>query len=299
MKKIFSIKAFAKINLLLDVLDEREDNYHNILTIFQSIDLFDIINIERSKTFGISVSDKNIPINELNTIVKAYNIFKEAYKSKGKWTHFNIKLEKKIPMGSGLGGGSADGAAMLRFLNHFYKNPFNKKELQNMAYQVGADVVFLLRGGSAIGRGRGEKLKYFYNKELEDLNVVIVYPNIHISTKWAYQNVKKYLTKQGNSYNILNSKNNYNNFIGSLKISYNVFENLVYEYYPRIKEIKEKLEDFEPILSMMTGSGSALFAIFQQNIDTSKIERLLNGNTVFFTRLLTDETINKNFLTTM
>ncbi len=295
--KTFEIKAYAKVNLLLDVLNKRKDNYHNIYTVFQSVGIYDKITIKESKEFSLKLDNKNIPVNESNTIVKAYNIFKNAYN--GKWQEFEILLNKNVPIGSGLGGGSADGAAILRFLNEYYKKPFKKKQLSEMAYKVGADVVFLLRGGTAIGKGRGEKLRFVKYNEVDDLRIVIVYPNIHISTKWAYENLKKYLTKHENSYNIINPNIDYGKFLRSLKNSFNVFEKLIYEYYPRISEIKKKLETYDPILSMMTGSGSSVFAIFDREVEIQNIEKQFSGNAVFYTTLLTEKTINRNYLTTM
>lgn len=289
----YSINAYAKLNLHLDVTGKRDDGYHNLETLFQSIDLHDTLHIEEAESFSMNISEKSIPVNNSNTVCRAYNLFRESYK--GKWTDFSIFLEKNIPTGSGMGGGSADGAAMLNFLNQYFNLPFSENELSKMALSVGADVVFLLNGGTAIGRGLGEDLDFFTVKDIEKLHALIVYPNVHISTKWAYENVKKYLTTRDLSYNINNSKKSYKQFIGSLKKSYNIFEPLVFEFYPRLRGIKEKLSSMEPVISLMTGSGSALFAIFDSEIDLRAAEKEFGGNSIYWTRLLQSGTVKHNF----
>lgn len=291
--KTYSVNAYAKLNLHLDITGRREDGYHNIETLFQSIDLHDTLNITEAGSFSMNISEKSIPVNAANTVYKAYQLFKGNYR--GKWTDFNVNIEKNIPTGSGMGGGSADGAAMLNFLNSYYDSPFNESQLGEMALSVGADVVFLMHGGTAIGRGLGEDLDFMAYRNVEKLYAFIVYPNVHISTKWAYENVKKYLTTRDLSYNINNSKKSYKQFIGSLKKSYNIFEPLVFEFYPRLKGIKEKLNNMEPVISLMTGSGSAFFAVFDREIDLRSAEKEFGGNSIYWTRLLQSSTVKHNF----
>ncbi len=293
----YLIKAYCKVNLHLDVIGKRADGYHNIYTIFQSIDLYDEITADESNEFKINIDNKNIPLNNSNTLIKAYSIFKSQYK--GKWQDFSINLKKNIPIGSGLGGGSADGAAILRFLNEYYDNPFKKEQLMEFALDVGADVVFLVNGGTALGEGLGEKLTEISNKHLYKLNIVIVYPNIQVSTKWAYDNVKKHLTENKKTINIKNLNKSVKVFISSLKSNNNVFEPLIFDFYPRIKDIKNKMLKLNPIIAMMTGTGSAVFGIFDKEMDPIQIESVFGGNVVFSTKLLTRDLIKENFLTSM
>lgn len=293
----YLIKAFCKVNLHLDITGRRKDGYHDIYTLFQSIDLYDEIIADETDNFAIRIDNKNIPLNETNTAVKAYNLFKENYT--GKWQEFTISLKKNIPVGSGMGGGSADGSAILRFLNTYYEHPFSDRGLEELALRVGSDMVFLLKGGTAVGEGLGEKLHAVDNKTLSKLKIVIVYPNIQVSTAWAYNNVKKYLTQNKKRFNINNLKNTGKTFNRSLKTNYNVFEPLIFEFYPRIREIKEKMLEMQPLSAMMTGTGSAVFGIFDSERDISNMSKYFGGNAVFTTNLLTRDLIEENFLTSM
>lgn len=293
----YLIKAFCKVNLHLDITGRREDGYHDIYTLFQSIDLYDEIIADETDNFAIRIDNKNIPLNDTNTVVKAYNLFKGKFT--GRWQEFTISLKKNIPVGSGMGGGSADGSAILRFLNTYYENPFPDRELEQLALQVGSDMVFLLKGGTAVGEGLGEQLHAIDNKTLSKLKIVIVYPNIQVSTAWAYNNVKKYLTQNKKRFNINNLKNTGKTFNRSLKTNYNVFEPLIFEFYPRIREIKEKMLEMQPLSAMMTGTGSAVFGIFDSERDISNMSKYFGGNAVFTTNLLTRDLIEENFLTSM
>ena len=293
----YLVKAYCKVNLHLDITGKRNDGYHDIYTLFQSINLFDEIIANETDQFGIKIDNKNVPLNESNTVVKSYNIFKEHYK--GAWQEFAFTLKKNIPIGSGMGGGSADGAAILKFLNEFYGNPFSQRELYTFALQVGADVVFLLRGGTAIGEKLGDKLQFIDNKDIAKLNIIAVYPNIQVSTKWAYDNVKKHLTQNKKTFNINNLKNTDKIFYNTLKTNYNVFEPLIFEFYPRIREIKEKMQQMHPLFTMMTGTGSAVFGLFNEKIMIDDIDKYFGGNAVFTTNLLTRDLIEENFLTSM
>ena len=292
------VKAFSKINLFLDIVKKRDDGYHDILTIFQSINLYDEIKFTESESLSLQITDKTIPLDSSNTVAKAFSIFSENFEERGgKRQNFDIHIKKNTPSGSGMGGGSADGAATLRFLNYYHNEPFSDREIEEMALKVGADVVFLLKGGLAKAEGLGEKLEYFNYPEFEKYHIAVIYPNVHISTKWAYENYAKYLTNAQKYYNINSLKKDFSEFIGSLKYSHNVFENLVYYYYPRLREIKERLDEKTPILSMMTGSGSAIFALFEDEKSLEGIQKEFGGNNVIFTTPITQRRINDEILT--
>jgi len=295
---MYFVKAYSKLNLFLDILKKREDGFHDILTVYQSINLYDELSFKESERLMLRISDKTIPLDNSNTVVKSFNIFTSYLEKKNiKKQCFEIRIVKNTPSGSGMGGGSADGAATLRFLNRYHGNLFSNEEIGKMAFRVGADVMFLLRGGLAIGEGLGEKLEYFNYPEFEKYNIAIIYPNIYISTKWAYENYDKYLTNDKKCYNINNLKIGFNEFISSLKYSYNIFENLIYNHYPRLQEIKKKLDGMSPIFSMMTGSGSAIFAIFDDKGSLNGMKKEFGGNNVIFTTPITQRKINNEFLT--
>ncbi|MEJ5307582.1 MAG: 4-(cytidine 5'-diphospho)-2-C-methyl-D-erythritol kinase [candidate division WOR-3 bacterium] len=296
----YLVKSFCKINLFLDVLNKREDGFHEILTIFQSIDLFDSIEVYESKNFGIEFFNNDCQIDpENNTVYKSYQIFKEAFlnKSKREWVDFHFKVNKMIPSGAGLGGGSADGSSILNFLNFYYDYPFQNEELRQLSSKVGADCPFLVEGGSAIGRGIGEKLEFFDIPEIENLKIFIISPNLHVSTKEAYYLLSKYLTNDGKSYNIINSKIDYKNLKSSFKYFYNIFERVVFEKYPLLKDVKERITKYEPLLSLMSGSGSSIFAIFENERHFDSLKKEFGGNRIFFTTPITRNRIKKELLT--
>lgn len=296
----YLIKSFCKINLFLDVLKKREDGFHEILTIFQSIDLFDTIEVCESKNFKIEFFNNDCPIDqENNTVYKSYQIFKEAFLSKGKsgWVDFHFKVKKMVPSGAGLGGGSADGSSVLNFLNFYYNYPFENKQLKELSSKVGSDCPFLVEGGSAIGRGKGEILEFFDLPEIENLKIFIISPNLHVSTKEAYALLSKHLTNERKSYNIINSKIDYKSLKSSFKYFYNVFEKVVFERYPLLKDIKDRITKYEPLLSLMSGSGSSIFAIFENEKDFESLKKEFGGNRIFFTTPITRNRIKKELLT--
>jgi len=293
----YRVKAYCKINLFLNITGKRDDGYHNIDTLFQSINLYDTLDFEEADEFSINITEKNIPLNQQNTVTKAYMLFKEEFEKidPGKWRNFSVFVNKNVPIGAGMGGGSSDGASVLKFLNNFYSNPFSNETLEKMALSIGADTVFLLKGGTAAGSGLGEKLEFLDYREFDKYNVLVVYPNIHISTKWAYENVQKYLTNDKNLFKINSLKIDFTEFIRSLKLSYNVFEPLVYNYYPRLHEIKDKIEKRGPILTMMTGSGSAIYGIFKEELQIEQLKREFAGNIIFLAKPISQRVIQDEF----
>lgn len=296
----YLLKSFCKINLFLDVLKKREDGFHEIITFFQSIDLFDSIEISESKSLKIEFFNSDCSIDfESNTVYKSYQIFKESFlkKEKGNWVDFHFKINKNIPSGAGLGGGSADGSSILNFLNFYYDYPFENRQLRELSLRIGADCPFLIEGGSAIGKGIGEKLEFFDIPEIESLKIFIISPNIHVSTKEAYNLLSKHLTNDKKSYNIINSKNDYKSLKSSFKYFYNIFENVVFERYPLLKDIKDSIAKYEPLLSLMSGSGSSIYAIFENEKHFDSLRKEFGGNRIFFTTPITRNTIKKELLT--
>jgi 4-diphosphocytidyl-2-C-methyl-D-erythritol kinase len=187
---VISVAAPAKINLYFDILNKREDGYHEILTLFQALDLQDKLTftftkanhlrVVGNKSYDIDIflkkKDKAIreelfPLNDDNSIAKAINIFLSSLSYKP-LVKIKVEIEKNIPIGAGLAGGSTDGAASLFALNHYFNKPFLPEELLKMASLIGSDVSFCLSGGLAIGRGRGEYL--------EDLDVSPKYHFVHL-----------------------------------------------------------------------------------------------------------------------
>src|SRR3989339_441994 len=187
MVKNIKLKANAKINLFLDILNKRKDGYHNLKTVFQEVSLSDEIYIEQIE-IGIKIvcNDPNIPTDSRNLVYKAADLIKKYSKiDKG----IQIKITKGIPVGAGLGGGSSDAASVLKGLNKMWQLKLSKKVLINIAKKIGADVPFFIEGGRCSATGIGDILKPVSVKKKEWY--VIVKPCFEISTKYVYSQLTK------------------------------------------------------------------------------------------------------------
>ena len=178
--------AYAKINLGLKVIGKRKDGYHDIFSIFQTVDLHDDLIITFSEKPGLECSNPEVPTDSANLVKKAEELFFNKY---GNVPILHFKIIKRIPVGAGLAGGSADAAAALRGLRVFYDLDVTNDMLYDFAYELGSDIPFLLRGGTAIVSGRGEIIEHI--EWPFDFTYIIVYPKFAISTKWAYENLEK------------------------------------------------------------------------------------------------------------
>ena len=259
------LRSKSKINLGLKVLNKRSDGLHNIVTIFQEVDFGDKINLVKHKTGCQIKSDVDwIPIDNSNICYKAYSaLCHELNQDFG----VKISLEKRIPVGSGIGGGSANAAATLIGLNSLYNLGLSNKKLESIAVNIGADVPFFIRGGTQIGQETGGKLSPI-TKKLEAA-VLLVIPKVSISTEWAYSQLKNKL-KSDNS--ILRFANLMRKDFLSFKFFENDFEKIVIPAYPEIGFIKNKLLDSGAKFASLSGSGSTVFGIFDDNAYAKKAE---------------------------
>ena len=256
-------KSPCKINLFLDIKSKREDGYHLIESLFHTIDLFDIIKIEESKEFKISTSGKyKLNDNEEDNIVaKIFYHFKNQMELK---KNYKINIEKNIPTGAGLGGGSSDAATMIKFfLEELNIKPDN--ELIESFSKFGADIPFFIKGGLSWVSGIGEKIESF-NFTLP-YKIILIYPNINVSTKLAYSKFTENDFNKSDIFYIKNllEKNGRINFNDLYSHIYNIFEKNVFNIEPKIKEYKEKAENEIKRKICMSGSGSSLFALYNQN----------------------------------
>ncbi|MDO8734141.1 MAG: 4-(cytidine 5'-diphospho)-2-C-methyl-D-erythritol kinase [Elusimicrobiota bacterium] len=254
------LKANAKINLFLDILNKRKDGYHNIKTIFQEISLSDDIFInECSPRLQSGVSEANsikivcdnpeIPTDKRNLVYKAADAIK---KYSGVKKRVLIKIKKRIPAGAGLGGGSSDAAAVLRGLNKLWNLKLTKNQLVKIGKEIGADVPFFLYGGRCLGEGIGDKLTPLKIRKKEWY--VLVKPQFEISTK----NVYLRLTKPRKTDKITR-------YINRL-------EDVVIPLYPEIKKIKDLLTESGAEFSLMSGSGSCVFGLIKNRRAGEKIK---------------------------
>ena len=253
MEKI-ELKAPAKINFGLNVTGKRPDGYHNIETIFYPISLFDKINFVKSDENSFSCSNHALELGSSNLVIKAKEILeKESHRI----FSMKIYLEKNIPVGAGMGGGSSDAAATLHSINVLYNLDFSKEQLNKYALQLGSDVPFFLDPRPSFASGRGEALSVL--DFTIDYPIIIVNPGIHISTKWAYQNIiPKNPAKSLNE--IIRHGLDFSKLEGIIR---NDFEDIVFKNYPEIGQIKSEMYNLGALFSLMTGSGSTVFGIYE------------------------------------
>ncbi len=255
MNKV-ALKAAAKINLLLDVTGKREDGYHLIESVMQSVSLYDIVTVAKSEADVITCTDSAIPCDEHNIAKKAANAF---FSFSGISPQpLDIHIEKHIPSQAGLGGGSADGAAVLTALQQLYGNPLSEEELRKAGLSVGADLPFCLFGGTVLATGIGEVLELL--PPMPSCTILLAQPKVGISTAAAYAEIDRaeHLPHP-----------NLQQFLSALrrgditKISANVgnlFEAVT--PLPELSELREIMLLHGALCSCMSGSGSAMFGIF-------------------------------------
>jgi len=243
----------AKVNLRLEILRKREDGYHEIRTIFQKVSLYDRLHFFLNPRRGIQIEadHPNLPTGRKNLVYQAILSMLERSNYSG---GVRVVIEKKIPLGAGLGGGSSNAATTLKALNHLLHLNLKQAELMEMGAQLGADVPFFLLDGSAIGTGIGEKLK---RMTLPSFWYLLIYPNFEVSTRWAYQH--SILTKT--KYHI-NLRKLFEPPMGISDLLRNDLERGVSMKYPEIAFIKKLLLTSGAMGAMMTGSGPTVFGLF-------------------------------------
>lgn len=257
------IKSYAKINLTLDITGKRSDGYHDIRTIMQTVNLFDLIIADKRKS-GISIKTNlsYLPTDEKNLMYKATALFFSSIKG-----GISIILHKNIPVAAGLAGGSGNAAAVLCALNALYDFPFSNEELADMSVSIGADVPYCLMGGTALAEGIGEKLTPL--PDCPKLTLLLVKPSINISTPDIYRefdNSDKVI--HPNTEAMLSAIEDGD----ILKIAENLsntFESITEKKYPVISGIKEKMLKNGALAATMSGSGPTVFGLFD-NIQKAK-----------------------------
>lgn len=271
-----SLKAPAKVNLYLKVLGKRPDGFHEIESLMQAVDLYDIITLEKSDVVELTCDDPNIPNGDSNLAVKAALAFRDRFYFPG----VKIDLKKNIPHGAGLGGGSSDAAFVLRGLCKLFKIVPDPKEILEIAAAIGSDVPFFLGRGQALVRGRGENVETI--RMPTDYEIILLVPPMAISTADIYRKVRINLTKKSESI-LLKTRitiSRFNNLVTQLS---NDLEEAVTCDYPELIELKEILRGAGAIAALMTGSGSAFFGIFPSGkSDKSVIERRVARGTRIF-----------------
>ena len=268
------LKAPAKVNLYLNVLNRRPDGFHNIETIFEKIDLCDEITLRRRKR-GIKLlcQQKDLPRDKKNLAYQAAEVLLKRATGAG---GVEIRISKKIPLAAGLGGGSSDAACVLLGLNKLLACNLGQRQLHQMAQKLGADVpFFLLRQSRAIGRGKGEKLSPL---RLRRRNwYVLVIPRLRVSSRKMYQALKIALTKPPFNVKIILHALEEGNLSSLNKNTYNSFEPILIKKYKQVLEIKKALESSGACATLMSGSGPCVFGIAKTGKEAVDISEKLKG----------------------
>jgi 4-diphosphocytidyl-2-C-methyl-D-erythritol kinase len=253
----------AKINLGLWIVDKRPDGYHEIFTLYHTLDFYDRIIIQEHPFLEVKTSLPEIKQEE-NIVYKAISLF-ESYT--GIEQNLQVIIEKNIPVGGGLGGGSSNAATVLNYLNKKHGNILPEEKLSEIAVKLGADVPFFLKGGFAIGEGIGEKLT-FLPKTLDE-EIFIIYPNIKSDTKTVYSKVDKSILTNKEDLNIILSLiNEYD--IKKLEAHIeNKLGDVALDLYPEIKEVYDFL-NYLGFSSKVSGSGSCVYVIGKPTEEVEK-----------------------------
>lgn len=254
----------AKVNLFLYVLGKRPDGYHNIFTLFYPISLYDKLIIEKSDKTEIICSQKDIPLDDNNIIIKTHNILREKYNLND---NFKIELIKNIPSGAGLGGGSSDAANYLKAVNEISRLGLDYHKMAEIMAQVGSDTVFFLKDIPQLAKGRGTELSAA--PKLPELYFLIVNPNIHVSTKEIYNSKNLELTNP-NTINMIKKEYTFEELKSIMK---NDMQKAVFLMHKEVKDIVDFLNNYTNGIALMSGSGSTVFAVYP---DKSSQEEAFN-----------------------
>ena len=264
--KSLLIKSPCKTNLGLKILNQRADGYHNILSIFIELTLYDSLQFSPSEELSINFNNADIPAS--NSVRDAVNIISKYCNVVIK---HKITINKKIPIGGGLGGGSSNAAYTLMALNDIYNLNLSNNNLEKLACKIGSDVPFFIKGGIKKISGTGNIIKDMNGAFIKDKVFLLVMPNFSISTKWAYNKIKKQLYRQKNTSKFppLDDKVDWTLFE-------NDFEHIICLAYPEILNIKDILYNSGALYSGLSGSGSTMFGIYNDIMTAKKSVKTLN-----------------------
>ncbi|NDV47724.1 4-(cytidine 5'-diphospho)-2-C-methyl-D-erythritol kinase [Paludibacter sp. 221] len=255
----------AKINIGLNVTEKRSDGYHNIETVFYPIGLSDVLEVSPSETcIDYSFSSDGFTIEgdpENNLVVKAYRLLQSEYELPA----IDISLIKQVPFGAGLGGGSSDAAFMLKVLNDLFNLNLPVKKLEQFAVELGADCPFFIRNKPVFASGTGNVFSPV-KLSLKDYFLILVKPDIHVSTPQAYSLITPQKPETSLKELITTPMSEWRNLI------VNDFEKPVFSLYPEIGEIKDNLYNLGAIYASMSGSGSSVYGIFESPVKESDVQ---------------------------
>jgi 4-diphosphocytidyl-2-C-methyl-D-erythritol kinase len=274
-KEIIKLHAFAKINLGLRVLGRRADGFHEISTIFQTVTLCDRLTFEATadKRLELICTDPDIPTDDSNLVLRAAKALRVRY---GVSRGVRVRLEKNVPAGGGLGGGSSDAAATLLALSHLWGLKTDACELSELSARLGADVPFFFTGGTALGTGTGTEIE-----PLEDApktHLVVVTPAVRVSTAEAYEALDApALTKPNGLVNLSVSRTEADFRDSLCDVMSNDFEAVVVRLYPEIGRARDALLSADAARASLSGSGSSVYGVFESELEAGRAAEALGG----------------------
>lgn len=260
------LRALAKINLGLDILRKREDGYHEVRMIMQTIQMYDVLDIRKTEEPGISLTTNlpYIPVDERNLVYKAAKLLMDEFHIQ---EGISVRLDKFIPVAAGMAGGSSDAAAAFVGVNRLFHLGLSEQELMQRAVKVGADVPYCIMRGTALAEGIGEKLTRI--EQVPKCYVLVGKPGVNVSTKMAYENLNLAgIQKHPDIDGMIEDIRRGDLYAMTNKMG-NVFEPGIIGEYPVIQEIKNLMEENGALKALMSGSGPTVFGIFD---DSHKME---------------------------
>lgn len=268
--------AFAKLNLTLDVLGKREDGYHDLQSVMQTISIRDDVEIDvgTGKPWKLLCTDESIPTDERNLAWKAARVYCDAMKKDP--DGLEIRITKRIPSGAGMGGGSADAAAVLRALNKHYGDPLSIFALAELGAEVGSDVPFCVLCGTAMVEGRGEKLRKL--PDIPDCIFVVCKPDFSVSTPELYQKIDEVEIPKHPDNRAMESALLAGDLGKVAEQVYNVFDSVVTQDHLELNYIKSIFNSYGALNMQMTGSGSAVFGIMASFEHAAVVCNMLREN---------------------
>lgn len=286
-------KSFAKINVGLRVLGRRPDGYHDIRTLLQTVSLFDPLRFEETSgdTIRLHCNVSSVPPDQTNLAYRAADLLKTRYRLRNGVT---IQLNKVIPVGAGLGGGSSNAAVTLMALNELWSLRLSYDELMSLAKQIGSDVAFFLSGGTAWAIGRGDDIH-----AVDDINsywVALVYPNIEVATWEAYERLDRTLSTRERS-GTADDGDRLAVGPADLRATGNDFEALVFDWHPEIAGIKTRLLEQGAEAAQLSGSGSTVFGLFKEEIQArNALSRMNPSYRSFLVRFVNREEYRRSVI---
>lgn len=280
------LRALAKINLGLDILRKRDDGYHEVRMIMQTIQMYDVLDIHKTETPGISlcVNLPYIPSDERNLVYKAAKLLMDEFEVR---EGISIKLDKFIPVAAGMAGGSSDAAAAFVGVNRLFNLGLSEQELMERAVKVGADVPYCIMRGTALAEGIGEKLTRI--PQVPKCFVLVGKPGVNVSTKLAYENLNLAGIDRHPDIDGMIADIGKGDLYGMASRMGNVFEAGIISKYPVIQEIKDLMEEGGALKALMSGSGPTVFGIFDdgEKMETAaaKLRSSKLAKTVFATEV--------------